>query len=56
MEPDDFDQEVSTEETPLNQWLLDGSSRRSHHHWKQIYQYYIKNEPTPPDLSERDVN
>ena len=30
--PHDFDQDVLTEESPLNQWLLDGSSRRSHHH------------------------
>ena len=30
----DHDQEVREDETPLNQWLLDGSSRRSHQHWK----------------------
>ena len=34
--PHDFDQETLEDETPLNQWLLDGSSRRSHQHWKQV--------------------
>ena len=53
--PHDFDQEILEDETPLNQWLLDGSSRRSHQHWKQIYQYYRKNQPTPVDLNGRDV-
>ena len=53
--PHDFDQEIFENETPLHQWLLDGSSRRSHQHWKQVYQYYKKNEPTPPDLNGRDV-
>ena len=38
--PHDFDQNVLTEESPLNQWPLDGSSRRSHQHWRQIYQYH----------------
>ena len=45
--PHDFDQDVLMEESPLNQWLLDGSSRRSHHHWKQVYQYYQRHTPTP---------
>ena len=53
--PHDFDQELLTEETPLHQWLLDGSSRRSHQHWKQVYQYYQKNKPTPSELNGRDV-
>ena len=53
--PHDFDQEILDDETPLNQWLLDGSSRRSHQHWKQIYQYYKRNDPTPADLNGRDV-
>ena len=53
--PHDFDQETLDDETPLNQWLLDGSSRRSHQHWKQIYQYYKRNDPTPADLNGRDV-
>ena len=53
--PHDFDQETLEDETPLNQWLLDGSSRRSHQHWKQVYQYYKRNEPTPADLNGRDV-
>ena len=53
--PHDFDQETLEDETPLNQWLLDGSSRRSHQHWKQIYQYYKRNDPTPADLNGRDV-
>ena len=29
-QPHDFDQEILEDETPLNQWLSDGSSRRSH--------------------------
>ena len=53
--PHDFDQGTLDDETPLNQWLLDGSSRRSHQHWKQIYQYYKRNDPTPADLNGRDV-
>ena len=53
--PHDFDQETHTEESPLQQWLLDGSSRRSHQHWKQIYQYYQRNRPTPSELNGRDV-
>ena len=53
--PHDFDQEILENETPLNQWLLDGSSRRSHQHWKQVYQYYKRNNPTPVDLNGRDV-
>ena len=53
--PHDFDQEILENESPLHQWLLDGSSRRSHQHWKQVYQYYKKNEPTPADLNGRDV-
>ena len=53
--PHDFDQESLTEESPLQQWLLDGSSRRSHQHWKQIYQYYRRHEPTPSDLNGRDM-
>ena len=53
--PHDFDQETHTEESPLQQWLLDGSSRRSHQHWKQIYQYYQRNKPTPSELNGRDV-
>ena len=35
--PHDFDQEILENESPLHQWLLDGSSRRSHQHWKQVY-------------------
>ena len=35
----DFDQDVTTKVSPLYQWLLDGSSKRSHYHWRQIYQY-----------------
>ena len=35
--PHDYDQEILGDETPLNQWLLDGSSRRSHQHWRQVY-------------------
>ena len=53
--PHDFDQETLVEETPLQQWLLDGSSRRSHQHWKQIYQYYRRHEPTPSELNGRDT-
>ena len=53
--PHDFDQETLTEESPLQQWLLDGSSRRSHQHWKRIYQYYRRHEPTPSDLNGRDM-
>ena len=53
--PHDFDQESLTEESPLHQWLLDGSSRRSHQHWKQIYQYYRRNEPMPSELNGRDM-
>ena len=53
--PHDFDQETLEDETPLNQWLLDGSSRRSHQHWKQVYQYYKRNNPTPTELNGRDV-
>ena len=53
--PHDHDQELLEDETPLNQWLLDGSSRRSHQHWKQVHQYYKKNQPTPADLNGRDV-
>ena len=53
--PHDFDQETLEDETPLSQWLLDGSSRRSHQHWKQVYQYYRRNNPTPADLNGRDV-
>ena len=53
--PHDFDQEILENESPLQQWLLDGSSRRSHQHWKQIYQYYKRNEPTPAELNGRDV-
>ena len=53
--PHDFDQETLTEESPLQQWLLDGSSRRSHQHWKQVYQYYQKNKATPSELNGRDV-
>ena len=53
--PHDFDQVVLTEESPLNQWLLDGSSRRSHHHWKQIYQYYQRHTPSPSELNGRDM-
>ena len=53
--PHDFDQESLTEDTPLHQWLLDGSSRRSHQHWKQIYQYYRRNEPSPSELNGRDM-
>ena len=44
--PHDFDQDVTTQETPLNQWLHDGSSKRSHHHRRQVYQYYLRNKPT----------
>ena len=53
--PHDFDQEAVTEESPLRQWLLDGSSKRSHHHWRQIYQYYRRNNPTPSELNGRDM-
>ena len=53
--PHDFDQETLTEESPLQQWLLDGSSRRSHQHWKQVYQYYQRNKPTASELNARDV-
>ena len=53
--PHDFDQETLVEESPLQQWLLDGSSRRSHQHWKQIYQYYRRHEPTPSELNDRDM-
>ena len=53
--PHDFDQEILESESPLQQWLLDGSSRRSHQHWKQVYQYYKRNEPTPAELNGRDV-
>ena len=53
--PHDFDQDVLTEESPLNQWLLDGSPRRSHHHWKQIYQNYQRHTPTPSELNGRDM-
>ena len=53
--PHDFDQDALTEESPLNQWLLDGSSRRSHQHWRQIYQYYRRNTPTPSELNGRDM-
>ena len=53
--PHDFDQEILENETPLHQWLLDGSSRRSHQHWKQAYQCYKKNDPTPAELNGRDV-
>ena len=53
--PHDFDQDVLTEELPLNQWLLDGSSRCSHQHWRQIYQHYRKNSPTPSELNGRDM-
>ena len=53
--PHDFDQETLVEESPLQQWLLDGSSRRSHQHWKQIYQYYRRHEPTPSELNGRDM-
>ena len=53
--PHDFDRETHTQESPLQQWLLDGSSRRSHQHWKQIYQYYQRNRPTPSELNGRDV-
>ena len=53
--PHDFDQETAIEESPLQQWLLDGSSRRSHQHWKQIYQYYRRHEPTPSELNGRDM-
>ena len=53
--PHDFDQDVTTEESPLHQWLLEGSSKRSHHHWRQIYQYYTRNQPTPSDLNGRDM-
>ena len=53
--PHDFDQDVITEESPLNQWLLDGSSRRSHQHWRQIYQYYKRHTPTPSDLNGRGM-
>ena len=53
--PHDFDQETLVDESPLQQWLLDGSSRRSHQHWKQIYQYYRRHEPTPSELNGRDV-
>ena len=49
--PHDFDQEILENETPLHQWLLDGSSRRSHQHWKQVYPYYKKNDPTPAELN-----
>ena len=53
--PHDFDQETFESESPLQQWLLDGSSRRSHQHWRQVYQYYKRNEPTPAELNGRDV-
>ena len=43
--PHDFDQEMLIEESPLQQWLLDGSSRRSHQHWRQIYQHYRRHQP-----------
>ena len=53
--PHDYDQETLENETPLQQRLLDGSSRRSHQHWKQVYQYYKRHEPTPAELNGRDV-
>ena len=54
--PHDYDQETLVDESPSQQWLLDGSSRRSHQHWKQILnQYYRRNEPTPSELNGRDV-
>ena len=53
--PHDFDQNVLTEESPLNQWLLDGSSRRSQHRWKQVCQYYQRRTPTPSELNGRDM-
>ena len=53
--PHDFDQDVITDESPLNQWLLDGSSRRSHQHWRPTYQYYKRHTPTPSDLNGRDM-
>ena len=53
--PHDFDQDVLTDESPLNQWLLNGSSRRSHQHWKPIYQYYQRNHPTPSELNGKDM-
>ena len=53
--PHDFDQETLTEESPLQQGLIDGSSRRSHRHWKHIYQYYRRHEPNPSDLNGRDM-
>ena len=53
--PHDFDHETLVEESPLHQWLLDGSSRRSHQHWKQIYQYYRRHQPTPSELNGRDT-
>ena len=53
--PHDFDQETLIEESPLQQWLLDGSSRRSHQHWRQIYQYYRRHQPTPSELNGRDL-
>ena len=53
--PHDFDQETLENESPLQQWLLDGSSRRSHQHWKQVYQYYQRNQPTPSELNGRDM-
>ena len=48
--PPDFDQEILENETPLNQWYDD------HQHWKQVYQHYRQNNPTPADLNGRDVN
>ena len=50
-----MDKEILENKTPLHQWLFDGSSRRSHQHWKQVHQYYKRNEPTPADLNGRDV-
>ena len=41
--PHDFDQD------------LDGSSKRSHYHWRQVYQHYMRNHPTPSDLNGRDM-
>ena len=53
--PRDFDQETLEDETSLNQWLLDGSSRRSHQHWKQVYEHCKRNNPTPADINGGDV-
>ena len=53
--PHDLGDDVVTEATPLNQWLLDGSSKRSHIHWRQAYQYYLRNRPTPVELNGRDL-